>query len=90
MPNVKERYLVFRGTVQGVFFRRTAQEIATTLGLSGYVKNLSNGDVEVLAQGDPESLKSLEQNLLSQFSCQIIDHKESTPQTLQAGFHIHR
>jgi acylphosphatase len=45
-------YHVFvRGRVQGVGFRYFVQECAETLGVSGYVRNLPDGRVEVFAQG---------------------------------------
>lgn len=40
------------GVVQGVGYRYFVYRIATSLGLSGYVKNLPDGSVEVVAQGD--------------------------------------
>lgn len=48
---------VVSGKVQGVAYRAYIQDSATELGLVGYVKNLSNGTVEVVAQGDPTTLK---------------------------------
>jgi acylphosphatase len=48
------------GKVQGVFFRRSTQQQALQLGLSGYVKNLSDGSVEVLACGEVSALAKLE------------------------------
>ena len=45
------------GEVQGVSLRAYVQESATDLGLTGYVKNLPNGTVEVVAQGLPDTLK---------------------------------
>ena len=53
------RYLV-SGRVQGVFFRVSAAEHATSLGLSGRAKNLVNGRVEIVAFGDPDKLGLLE------------------------------
>ena len=53
------RYLV-SGRVQGVFFRVSTAEHANSLGLSGRVKNLANGCVEIVAFGDPEKLGLLE------------------------------
>jgi len=49
----------FSGTVQGVGFRFTVKRIANRYEVAGFVKNLSNGDVEVVAEGDREVLKSL-------------------------------
>lgn len=47
------------GRVQGVFFRASAREVAVRLGLSGWVRNLSCGDVELLAYGDRKSVDKL-------------------------------
>jgi len=43
--------ILVRGKVQGVGFRYTAQNLARTLGLTGYVKNLPNGDVYLEIEG---------------------------------------
>lgn len=48
------------GMVQGVFFRMHTQEVASNLGLKGWVRNMPDGCVEVIAEGDPEKLKELE------------------------------
>jgi acylphosphatase len=45
------------GRVQGVFFRRDTLAEAERLGLSGTVRNLLDGTVRVLAEGDRESLE---------------------------------
>ena len=47
------------GRVQGVGFRYFVIENAVSLGLCGYVRNESNGDVEVLAQGTRPALERL-------------------------------
>jgi acylphosphatase len=49
------------GRVQGVFFRASTRQQATTLGLRGYARNLSDGRVEVLAVGDVQALERLEE-----------------------------
>jgi acylphosphatase len=43
-----------------VFFRASTREQALKLGLRGYAKNLPDGRVEVLAEGDASSLDALE------------------------------
>jgi acylphosphatase len=45
------------GNVQGVFFRNFARDQAQTLSITGYAKNLEDGTVEVVAQGEEENLK---------------------------------
>ena len=47
------------GKVQGVYFRGSTAKKANKLALSGWVKNLDDGRVEILAQGTAESLKAL-------------------------------
>jgi acylphosphatase len=49
--------------VQGVGFRFFAQRAATRLGVTGYVKNLPDGRVEVYAIGQPPQLEALRYEL---------------------------
>lgn len=52
------RYLV-SGRVQGVFFRAATRNLALSLGLTGWARNLPDGCVEVLACGDGTQLEAL-------------------------------
>lgn len=56
---MKELHAYFSGPVQGVGFRYTAYELAKKLKLYGFVKNLPDGRVELLAHGDRENLETL-------------------------------
>ncbi len=52
-----ERYLIiFKGRVQGVGFRYTAQRYANEFNLSGIIENLDNGDVRAEVQGDSQMI----------------------------------
>ena len=50
---------VVTGRVQGVGFRWFVQQHAARLRLTGYARNLPNGDVEVVARGDEPHLQAL-------------------------------
>jgi len=47
------------GLVQGVFFRKYIADEAKKIGIKGHVRNLENGDVEVVAEGSPEEVDSM-------------------------------
>ena len=51
--------MIVSGRVQGVFFRASTCEEAQRLGLRGWVRNLPNGSVEVLAEGETNKLDAL-------------------------------
>ena len=52
----KRMQIFFSGTVQGVGFRFTAERLARRFPVSGFVRNLEDGSVEILAEGDEKSL----------------------------------
>jgi len=52
-----------RGVVQGVGYRYFVLRSARDAGLTGYVKNLRDGSVEVVAEGPRESLETLARDL---------------------------
>ncbi|ADL19197.1 Acylphosphatase [Acidilobus saccharovorans 345-15] len=51
------------GVVQGVGFRAYVRRHATMLGLTGYAKNMPDGSVEIVAQGQEKSIEELLQQL---------------------------
>lgn len=58
--NVCRRCIV-SGKVQGVFFRAATCQKASELGIKGWVRNVTNGDVEVFACGDSAKLDDFTQ-----------------------------
>ena len=72
MPDIA-KHIIFSGRVQGVGFRFTAQRIALRYELAGYVKNLSDGSVEMLVQGRPEDLADALRDIGESFSGYIRD-----------------
>ncbi len=59
------KHMVFYGEVQGVGFRWNAKYIARNYGLSGWVRNLHDGSVELEAEGTPQDINSLVSELKS-------------------------
>ena len=54
MPTI---HLIIKGRVQGVFYRASAKQAATELGVTGWVKNTDAGDVEMVTTGTDEQLR---------------------------------
>jgi len=50
--------VVFRGTVQGVYFRANCERRAAELGLAGFVRNRRDGTVEALFEGDRAQIEA--------------------------------
>jgi acylphosphatase len=53
------RRIVARGRVQGVFFRDSTRRRAESLGVVGYARNLQDGAVEVVAEGEDDAVGRL-------------------------------
>jgi acylphosphatase len=60
--------IIFTGRVQGVGFRFTARRAANRRQLTGFVRNLPDGTVEMLAQGCSEDIDDCIQDLKEYFS----------------------
>ncbi|WP_456395511.1 acylphosphatase [Desulfurobacterium sp.] len=56
---LKRLHAFISGKVQGVGYRAFTRSKAKLLGLKGFVRNLPDGRVEVVAEGDEEKLKKL-------------------------------
>jgi len=69
----KQIHIYYSGRVQGVGFRYAAGDIAGQLGISGWVKNLHDGRVEVLVEGDEKVLKDFLGHINQHFSDYIRD-----------------
>ena len=84
------RKIVFSGRVQGVGFRFTALNIASRYQLTGYVRNIPNGDVEMLAQGSAEMIDECVRDIQDSFvgSINHVDIEEATPDPKFTDFRI--
>ena len=63
----------YSGRVQGVGFRFTAQRLAENLDIKGWVKNLSDGTVQLVAEGSEDNLNKLLGQLNAHFKDDIED-----------------
>ncbi len=59
----KRVHAIVSGRVQGVFFRDFTRRQANRWGINGWVKNLMNGCVEIMAEGEEESLEKFLQEV---------------------------
>jgi len=55
--------VIFAGRVQGVGFRYTAKTVATGFEITGTIRNLPDGRVELVAEGDPAELEAFRADL---------------------------
>ena len=90
-PHIQEIHAIITGHVQGVGYRFYARNQAHKLGIKGWVKNLDNEDVEVLAQGSRDILEQFIRFLkkgpeLSQID--NIDINWQNPSIIYDGFNI--
>jgi acylphosphatase len=69
----KQIHAYYSGRVQGVGFRFTAESVARELGITGWVKNLSDGRVEVVAEAGESALKDFLARINQHFSRYIQD-----------------
>ncbi len=67
------KHILFSGQVQGVGFRYTASRIARQYNLTGFVRNLPDGDVEMLAQGSEQDIDNCIADIQDYFAGYIRD-----------------
>jgi acylphosphatase len=86
------RLVHYTGDVQGVGFRATAAALAGRFAVTGWVRNLSDGRVRLLAEGPPGEVQRFLQAVREQFASHIDDERaEERPPTGQhADFTIAR
>jgi acylphosphatase len=83
--DAQARRFVVRGRVQGVGFRWFVEREAHILGIAGWVRNNSDGSVEVLAQGTRDPLLSLRSRLREGPRAARVDDVEESEAKPAAG-----
>ena len=80
------RHVVVHGNVQGVFFRDSTRDEAQRRGVSGWVRNCSDGTVEAVFEGDSgavEALVDFARSGPSRADVARVDITEEEPQGLE-------
>jgi acylphosphatase len=91
--NRKRMHVSYSGNVQGVGFRYTAKTVATGFDLTGTVRNLPDGRVELVAEGLKEELEAFRQAIRDSGLQHFIQKEEivwSEAQNSFRGFEIVR
>lgn len=93
MVTMDQARVIYKGKVQGVWFRANCQKKAFSLGLGGWVRNLPDGSVESLIQGPREKIEELiEWNRICQPHARVdeISRRWETLEKFEEGFRILR
>ena len=89
MSEMIRKHILFYGRVQGVGFRYHATYKASLLELTGWVRNLEDGSVEMEVQGTREEIREMVERLSQQSFVEIegIEERE-IPLEEEFGFHV--
>jgi acylphosphatase len=63
MSLIPTKQVIFKGEVQGVGFRYTTNRLAKRYNITGWVRNLADGNVELIMQGDLDDMRALQTEL---------------------------
>ena len=83
------KQIIFKGRVQGVGFRYTAQRMASRYDLTGYVRNLPDGTVEALLQGTKPNIQACLNDLQDTFGGYLRELK-TTDKPVNPRYHDFR
>ena len=84
--NRKRMQIFYSGRVQGVGFRYSVKTVATGFEVTGTVRNLADGRVELVAEGAREELDAFQQAIRDAGLAQLIQHEDVTWSEAQGGF----
>jgi acylphosphatase len=86
LDELEQREVCFRGMVQGVGFRYSTRRLAAHYDVTGYVQNLPDGRVRLVAEGRPAELDRLVNAVKAEME-QYIDDVEVTVHPAGGQFH---
>lgn len=89
---IEQRRVHFSGHVQGVGFRYTTHRIAAGYQVTGYVRNLQDGRVELVIEGKTDEIDALLDELRDRFADHIRSetNDQRPPTGVHQGFEIRR
>jgi acylphosphatase len=82
------KHIFFNGRVQGVGFRFTAQRVAMRYNLTGFVRNTSDGRVEMLLQGRAQDVDDCIEDLQQTFAVRNTQIEQVEPDSSYDDFDI--
>jgi len=90
--STERRTILYTGTVQGVGFRWTTERAVADVSVTGYVRNLADGRVELVVEGDPSQTEAAAARVRAALGSYIRDEaQEVGPATGEfRGFGIRR
>lgn len=88
---MERREVLYRGRVQGVGFRYTTQKVAARFDVTGFVQNLPDGRVLVVAEGQPREIDRFLQAIMAHLGHYIVDVETRVLPAIGqfSGFGIH-
>ncbi|MHC4338697.1 MAG: acylphosphatase [Planctomycetota bacterium] len=78
MASAERRTILYSGRVQGVGFRWTVLRLLGDLSLTGYVRNLRSGGVELVLEGDPTEVEKAAGLVRAQLRANIDEEVQAT------------
>ncbi|HUH65068.1 MAG TPA: acylphosphatase [Syntrophales bacterium] len=87
---MKRMHVIISGRVQGVFFRAYTRETAVHLKLKGWVRNLGDGSVEAVFEGDDKNVESMLEWCRKGPPHAVVKNVEATAETYSGEFHDFR
>lgn len=79
------REILFSGRVQGVGFRAMTHQVAQRFAVTGYVQNMDDGRVRLVAEGEPEELDAFVRAVEEELG-RYIRHRETSTRPASGQF----